>query len=159
MNIWNFVLSFGWLPWVIMGLIGFILGWLLKPSGKVEGDLSLEGEGALRSENDALRARVAELEAALAAKDAEVSDLSGQVATANLTEGRKKKTLRGDFTHELISERRALLANGVLDAVLAQDPVKEVAIALHLVADAFGRSPLKVDSTEPPVRIYFRESL
>ena len=68
MNIWNFVLSFGWLPWVIMGLIGFILGWLLKPSGKVEGDLSLEGEGALRSENDALRARVAELEAALAAK-------------------------------------------------------------------------------------------
>lgn len=63
------------------------------------------------------------------------------------------------FTHELISERRALLANGVLDAVLDQDPVKEVAIALHLVADAFGRSPLKVDSTEPPVRIYFRESL
>lgn len=63
------------------------------------------------------------------------------------------------FTHELISERRALLANGVLDAVLDQDPVKEVAIALHVVADAFGRSPLKVESTEPPVRIYFRESL
>ncbi|PRY87372.1 LacI family DNA-binding transcriptional regulator [Donghicola tyrosinivorans] len=74
----------------------------------------------------------------------------------------KRQGLAGQvmfFTHELTSERRALLANGVLDAVLDQDPVKEVAIALHVVADAFGRSPLKVESTEPPVRIYFRESL
>ncbi len=84
---------------------------------------------------------------------------AGTVPIADLL---KRRGLAGQmmfFTHELMSERRALLSEGVLDAVLDQDPVKEVAIALHVVADAFGRSPLKVETTAPPVRIYFRESL
>lgn len=84
---------------------------------------------------------------------------AGTVAIADLLKRRGLAEEVMFFTHELMSERRALLSEGVLDAVLDQDPVKEVAIALHVIADAFGRSPLKVDTTEPPVRIYFRESL
>ncbi len=82
MNIWNFVLSFGWLPWLLMGLIGFILGWLLKPSRKSEGDLTVEGEGSLRTENDGLRVRIGDLEAALSAKETEVASLSAASLTA-----------------------------------------------------------------------------
>lgn len=90
-NIWQFVLSFGWLPWFLMGILGFILGWLLKPSKKVAGDLTIEGEGALRTENDGLRTRIQDLEAALIArdtdlenKDAAFQDVSGQLAAASL---------------------------------------------------------------------------
>lgn len=123
MNIWNFVLSFGWLPWFIMGLIGFILGWLLKPSRKVEGDLSVTGEGALRSENDGLRTRVADLEASLAAKDSEVSDLSGQLATTNLTGEASGDAGDDDETYALEWRNRYLAARvKYLESRLAEAP-------------------------------------
>lgn len=86
----NFLLSFGWLPIFLLLLAGFILGWLLKPSKKIAGDLSIEGEGALRTENDGLRTRIQDLEAALIAKNTELEskesdfqNVSAQLASAS----------------------------------------------------------------------------
>ena len=49
---------------------------------KQAGDLSIEGEGALRAEADGLRARVQELEGRVSTRDGEVSDLKGKLAAA-----------------------------------------------------------------------------
>ena len=62
-NIIAFVLCFLVLPLLLMGLLGLLLGWLFFRGKKVEGDLSVEGEGALRAEADSLRARVQEWKA------------------------------------------------------------------------------------------------
>lgn len=86
-NILSYITCFGWLPLFLMGLLGFILGWLLKPSKVATGDLSAEGEGALRTENDGMRTRIADLEAQLDARTTENSDLSRQLATAGTAVG------------------------------------------------------------------------
>ncbi len=123
MNIWNFVLSFGWLPWVIMGLIGFILGWLLKPSRRSEGDLTVEGEGALRTENDGLRARIRDLEASVTAKDAEVSNLTSQL-TAESEAPAAEADGDDDETYALEWRNRYLAARvKYLESRLAETPV------------------------------------
>lgn len=77
-NFFNFLVAM-WLPLLIAGLIGLFLGWLFFRGRKVEGDLSVEGEGALRSEADALRARVQELEGRVSTRDTEISDLKGKL--------------------------------------------------------------------------------
>lgn len=81
-NILSYITCFGWLPLFLMGLLGFLLGWLLKPSKVVAGDLSVEGEGALKVENDGMRSRIADLEAQLDARSNENSDLSAKLAAA-----------------------------------------------------------------------------
>jgi len=43
-------LCFNILPWILFGLLGLGLGWLLFRGRKQDGDLSIEGEGALRAE-------------------------------------------------------------------------------------------------------------
>ncbi|MCF6275091.1 MAG: DUF2853 family protein [Robiginitomaculum sp.] len=74
-NILSYVFCFGWLPWLIAGLLGLLLGWFFWGRKKSAGDLTIEGEGQLRSESDALRARVNELEG-------ESGDLKGKLAAA-----------------------------------------------------------------------------
>ena len=81
-NIISYVLCFGWLPWLLMGLLGLGLGWLLFGRNKNVGDLSIEGEGQLRAEADGLRARINELEGNLSARDTEVSGLKSSLAAA-----------------------------------------------------------------------------
>ena len=74
----------GW-PWLfLMGLLGFLLHWLLsKLFGKGHsGDLTADGEGALRAEADGLRARIRELEGRLSDSDGEVSSLRSQLTAA-----------------------------------------------------------------------------
>ncbi|MGB6229572.1 MAG: DUF2853 family protein [Litorimonas sp.] len=66
---------------LIAGTIGWFIGWFMKPSRKQAGDLSMEGEGALRAETDSLRARVQELQSHIAARDAENSDLTAKMAS------------------------------------------------------------------------------
>lgn len=48
MNMIMYILCFAVLPLLIMGLLGALLGWFLR--GRNRGDLSVEGEGALRAE-------------------------------------------------------------------------------------------------------------
>ncbi len=81
-NILSYVLCFGWLPWLIAGLVGLLLGCLLFRGKKQVGDLTIEGEGQLRAEADSLRARVNELESGLNTRDGEITDLKGKLAAA-----------------------------------------------------------------------------
>jgi len=81
-NIISYITCFGWLPLLIPALIGLGLGWLLFRGKKQDGDLSIEGEGALRAEADSLRARVRELEGSVSARDTEVSGLKSKLAAA-----------------------------------------------------------------------------
>lgn len=81
-NIFNYILCFSWIPWLLMGLLGLFLGWLLFRGKKQAGDLSIEGEGALRAEADGLRSRVKELEGRVTTRDGEVSNLKSKLAAA-----------------------------------------------------------------------------
>jgi len=81
-NIIAFVLCFLLLPLLLLGLLGLFLGWLFFRGKKVEGDLTIEGEGALRAEADSLRARVQELEGRVSTRDTEITGLKGKLATA-----------------------------------------------------------------------------
>ena len=75
-------LCFNILPWILFGLLGLGLGWLLFRGRKQDGDLSIEGEGALRAEADGLRTRVRDLEGRVSTRDGEVSDLKTKLAAA-----------------------------------------------------------------------------
>ena len=81
-NVISYIACFGWLIPFLFGLLGLLLGWLLFRGKKQVGDLSIEGEGALRAEADGLRARVQELEGRVSTRDTEVSDLKGKLAAA-----------------------------------------------------------------------------
>lgn len=81
-NVLSYIACFGWLIPFLFGLLGLLLGWLLFRGKKQVGDLSVEGEGALRAEADGLRARVQELEGRVSTRDTEVSDLKGKLAAA-----------------------------------------------------------------------------
>ena len=79
-NILSYITCFGIWPWLLGGLLGLLLGWLLFRGKKVQGDLSIEGEGELRAEADRLRARVNELEGGLSTRDGEISGLKAKLA-------------------------------------------------------------------------------
>ena len=81
-SILGYVACFWLIPSLIIGGLGFLLGWFLKPKQRVTGDLTVEGEGALRAEADSLRARVQDLEGRVATRDSEVSDLKTKLAAA-----------------------------------------------------------------------------
>ena len=70
------------IPLLLAGLLGMAIGWWLNRGKKTVGDLSVEGEGALRAEADGLRARVQELEGRVSTRDGEVSNLKGKLAAA-----------------------------------------------------------------------------
>lgn len=129
--------------WLVIGGIGFLLGWLLKPSKKQAGDLSKEGEGALRAEVDTLRARVQDLEGRLASRDKDVSDLTTKLAAAesdapdaSAGTSATAKTSDDDETYALEWQNRYLaarvkylesrIADGGGDAV-ASAPAKKTA--------------------------------
>ena len=78
----GYIACFGWLIPFLFGLLGLLLGWLLFRGKTQAGDLSIEGEGALRAEADGLRARVQELEGRVSTRDGEVTDLKGKLAAA-----------------------------------------------------------------------------
>jgi LacI family transcriptional regulator len=61
-------------------------------------------------------------------------------------------------THELTPERRALLREGVIDAVIDQNPDLEVATAVGLIARHFGRRDAAPTTGITPLTIYLREN-
>lgn len=76
----TFIIGYMIIPMVIAALIGLFLGWLLFRGKKQEGDLSVEGEKALRAEADKLRTENQALKGRLSAHETEVSDLKGKLA-------------------------------------------------------------------------------
>lgn len=121
-NFFGFLGAYYLIPSLIIGMIGFILGWFLKPSTKRAGDLSVEGEGALRAEADSLRARVQDLESRVAGRDTEVSNLKTQLAASPAVSGDvTTKTTEADDTYALEWQNRYLAARvKYLDSRLAE---------------------------------------
>lgn len=78
----SYIIGYLIVPMVIAALIGLFLGWLLFRGKKQEGDLSVEGEKALRAEADKLRTENQALKGRLSANETEVSDLKGKLASA-----------------------------------------------------------------------------
>ena len=70
--------------------------------------------------------------------------------------GRAGKTVL--VTHELTPERKALLQEGVIDAIIDQNPELEAMTAVQLLARHFGRSGEEALPTTTPARIYIREN-
>ena len=79
MNVIAYILCFLVIPLLLAGLLGAFLMWLIGRN-KVKGDLSLEGEGALRSENDSLRAKLRDAEGGVKTRDTEISGLKAKLA-------------------------------------------------------------------------------
>lgn len=129
MNNLNYLLSFGWLTLFLLLLLGLFIGWLIwGRRSSHEGDLTLEGEGNLRSENDGLRARLSELEASLSAKTSEAEGLSSQLS-ANATASVESGDGDDDETYALEWRNRYLAARvKYLESRLAEAPtVKKAA--------------------------------
>lgn len=128
-NFFGFLGAYYLIPALIFGLIGFALGWILKPSKKQVGDLSVEGEGALRAEADSLRARVQDLESRVAGRDSEVSDLKTKLAagsTAAASADITTKTTEADDSYALEWQNRYLAARvKYLDSRLAEMGVSD----------------------------------
>jgi len=81
-NALTFLSCAGWIPWLLMGLLGLLLGWLFFRGKPVAGDLNVEGEARLRKEADELRAKLRAVEGNVATRDGEISDLKGKLAAA-----------------------------------------------------------------------------
>lgn len=63
------------------------------------------------------------------------------------------------ITHELTPERRAMLREGVIDAIIDQDPKAEVRRALEVLGRHFNRTETEVRLEEPtPFNIFIREN-
>lgn len=131
-NIIAFVLCFLLIPLLILGMLGFLLGWWLNRGKKVDGDLSVEGEGALRAEADSLRGRVQELEGRVSTRDTEISGLKGKLAagaagaaavTAIAASGAKSEDASEDDTYALEWRNRYLAARvKYLESQVAEAP-------------------------------------
>lgn len=62
------------------------------------------------------------------------------------------------ITHELTGERKTLLLEGVIDAIIDQNPELEAMTAVQLLAKHFGRSTDREINTTTPIGIYVREN-
>jgi LacI family transcriptional regulator len=63
------------------------------------------------------------------------------------------------ITHELTEDRRVLLRERAIDAVIDQDPEAEVRVAVETMARLLGRLDGVPDSTVTPIRIYTPENV
>jgi LacI family transcriptional regulator, galactose operon repressor len=61
------------------------------------------------------------------------------------------------ITHELTEGRRELLREGVIDAIIDQDPETEAMVAVGAIAHRFGRHPV-AEPNITPFNIYIREN-
>lgn len=154
-NLINFLIC-NWLGLLLMGLLGLLLGWLLFRGKKQDGDLSIEGEGALRAEADGLRARVQELEGKVSSRDTEVSGLKSKLAAAAAgaaAAGAATAVAKGDDEDETyaLEWRNRYLAARVkyLEGRLADAPkAKKKAPAKKRVAK---KTPVKKAAPKPKV--------
>ncbi len=117
-------------------LLGLLFGWLFFRGKKIDGDLSIEGEGALRAEADSLRGRVQELEGNVSRRDTEISGLKGKLAAgaagavaatalAATANGSPSKTDDSEDTYALEWRNRYLAARvKYLEGQVAEAPKK-----------------------------------
>jgi len=63
------------------------------------------------------------------------------------------------ITHELTVERRKMLREGLIDAVIDQNPDIEAHRSLEILARHFGRLSPPLDAEFTPFNIYIRENV
>ena len=135
-NIISYVLCAlgGWFPWLLMGLLGLLLGWLLFRGKKQVGDLSIEGEGQLRAESDSMRARINELEGRVGRRDTTISGLESNLTAAGNVEapavaasGDDDETYALEWRNRYLAARVKYLEGRITDAPKAKPKKKAVA--------------------------------
>lgn len=62
------------------------------------------------------------------------------------------------ITHELTPDRRRLLKEGAIDAVIDQNPEHEAMTAVRALANHFGRMTKDTDAIRTEIRIFMREN-
>lgn len=62
------------------------------------------------------------------------------------------------ITHELTPDRRRLLKDGMIDAVIDQNPEHEAMTAVRALATHFGRTTRESESIRTEIRIFMREN-
>ncbi|HCQ66534.1 MAG TPA: hypothetical protein DIU07_15925 [Rhodobacteraceae bacterium] len=62
------------------------------------------------------------------------------------------------ISHELTSERRRLLRAGLIDALIDQDPAREVTMTVATMATLFGRTEVFPAPLVTPLRVYTMEN-
>lgn len=123
----NYLLSFGWLMPFLLLLLGLIIGWLIWGRGsRHEGDLTIEGEGALRAENDSLRARIHDLESIETPVASSPPSMSASLAPAAAVSA--ETDADDDETYALEWRNRYLAARvKYLESRLSEAPVAKAA--------------------------------
>lgn len=61
-------------------------------------------------------------------------------------------------SHEMTEHRRVYLKSGAIDALIDQNPKREVQTAIDVIAAAYGRLNTAPETTEIPLRIFMREN-
>jgi uncharacterized membrane-anchored protein YhcB (DUF1043 family) len=93
---------------LVIGLIvGLILGWIFFRGKKQDGDLSIEGEGALKAETDKLRAENQELKGRISTSETTLADMKSQLSASG---GEASATTSDDDTYALEWRNRYLAA-------------------------------------------------
>ena len=102
----SYIISFLIIPMLLAALFGFILGWLFFRNKGQAGDLSLEGEGALKAEADKYRAENQDLRAQLAQQESSSNEAASAAGAATLA----AKSSDDDETYALEWRNRYLAA-------------------------------------------------
>ncbi|MBL4646679.1 MAG: LacI family transcriptional regulator [Hyphomicrobiales bacterium] len=79
------------------------------------------------------------------------------IAQALIAQGRERSVTF--ITHELTPQRADLLRDGVLDAIIDQDPETVMLVAIELLADRFGRWNGQSGGPSTRFNLFIRESL
>lgn len=104
----SYIISFLIIPMFLAALFGFFLGWLFFRNKGQAGDLSLEGEGALKAEADKYRAENQDLRAQLAKHEASSNTAAAASAAGAATLAAKSSD--DDETYALEWRNRYLAA-------------------------------------------------
>jgi len=117
--------------------------------------------GSLESEEDQMRAGRVVSDAMQAHPDIRgiYNMSSGNSAILKVTKAQALNHRIVLITHELTAERRRMLQEGDLDAVIDQNPVLEARTALDILAQHFGRQKPEVRPKFIPFNIFIRENV
>lgn len=140
---------------LIMGLIiglvvGLILGWIFFRGQKQDGDLSIEGEGALKAEADKLRAENQELKGRVSTSEASVADLTSKLSSAG---GSGEAATSDDDTYALEWRNRYLAARvKYLEGRVADAPAAKTKAAPKKRATAKKATTTKTAAKKPAAK-------
>jgi LacI family transcriptional regulator len=83
---------------------------------------------------------------------------TGTLAIGQALEATGRREAITMIAHELIAHRRQMLLDGIIDAVIDQNPELEVLTALEVLAHHFGRLEKPPSRLVTPFTLYFREN-